>query len=261
MFFILCVFIHIPSFLVHDTIFYANIELPGYTRNKRRALAHALLDWGGFATLTPMFSSKSPYNSDQEDVPIENEGMRRVLNMAAQLTGRPDPSFETVQVQDAVDVKEEEDIKKEDIKKEDVKIEEAEEEEEEVLSDKQPAPLRIHSRSWSLPSPSPDSQTSTPPPKRAKATRSVQAKAPAGAATGAGATALQQQILAKIKRAKPSVGEGQRHAAEKVGSVGSGKQNEEWTISKKEARKLPKASAKPESGLKDRIWEVVGKWF
>ncbi|KIM82625.1 hypothetical protein PILCRDRAFT_469123 [Piloderma croceum F 1598] len=161
-----------------------------------------------------MFGSRSPYNSDQEDVPVDNEGMRRVLNMAAQLTSRPDPSFETAGVPG---------IRK-------VEMKQAKSERVHV----QQAPARTHSRSWSLPPPPPDSRTTTSPSRRAQTGRPANVtKAPAGAST----TARQQQILAKARQVKQPA-----------------------TNQPKSAPTIVEVK-KPEVALKERIWNVVKKWF
>jgi hypothetical protein len=198
---------------VNETIFYPSFQIIPYGSKKRSALGHALLDWGGFAPIKPMFGSQSPYNSDQEDVPVDNEGMRKVLNMAAQLTSRPDPSFETAEVPEVT------------------KVEDTEKKRE--RGHVQSVPARTHSRSWSLPPPPPDSQKTTSP-KHAKTGRPANAtKAPAGTTT-----ARQQQILAKAKATK-------KPAADKS----------------KRAQTTSKKVKEPEVSLKNRIWDVVSKWF
>jgi hypothetical protein len=230
-----CYDINTTIFLVRDTIFYPNMEVPEYSPNKKFALGHAFLDWGGFATLQPMFGSKSPYNSNQEDIPIDNEGMRKVLNKAAQITHRPDPSFETPKVPNPMEV---------DTKEEELAIE-------------RPAPAQQHSQSWTLPSPPPDSSTTKLPPKQTKNRRSSEAKA-----SSAGITVRQQQILAKAKQTQPPAGEKRQSTGGKRSSKDKGDaQNQEWTTSKKESRNRLEESAKPGHGLKERLWSVVGQWF
>jgi len=217
------------SILVNETIFYPNIQVPLYSHKKRIALGNALLDWCGFAPIKPMFGSQSPYNSDQEDVSVDNEGMRKVLNMAAQLTSRPDPSFETAEVPEVTKVEKKRDAEKE-------------REREHV----QPAPVRIHSRSWSLPPPPPDLQRTT---KRVQTGRPANAtKPPTGATATARQQAIlakaQQQILAKAKQAKPP-------ALNKSKSKGD---TQSQTTSKEEKKPEPAA-------FKERVWDVVKKWF
>jgi len=216
------------------------MQVPSYTNRKQLALGHALLDWGGFATLKPMFGSESPYNSDQEDVPVDSEGMRKVLNMAARFTRRPDPSFETPAVPEVTKL---------------VKEEAEKETEKKVETHIRPTPARLRSRSWSLPPPPADSQTPISPPNRAKNARSPDGtKVPAGTVTGASATVRQQQLLTKAKQTKRPAGEIQRRPK------GGDEQKQEWTVSKKESKINPTESKKPETS-KRSIWDVVTKWF
>lgn len=237
-----CIFVEIPLFPVHDTVFYPDLEIPEYTHKKMLALNHALLDWGGFATLKPMFGSTSPYNVNQEDVPVESESMRKVMNLAARITGRPDPSFETAKVEKTVDAVE---VIKEEVVKEEV-----------VNND--PGPTREHSRSWSLPSPSQGSPSPTPPSERTRTTRPVAVKAQAGAGTAAAGKKRKQQILGKIKQpaSEKTKGTGGKNNSTRGGET----QKQEWSTSKKESKNRLE-SAKPAAGLKNRIWDVVGKWF
>jgi hypothetical protein len=235
-----CCDIDIKIFIVKDSFFYPTIQGPEYTSAKKAALAHALLNWGGFATLQPMFGSKSPYNSDQEDVPVDSERMRQVLNEAAHFTNRPDPSFAKPTPKPTVP--------------EITRVEEVE-----VFSSR-PAPVRKHSRSWSLPSPPPDSPES--PSKPTKTGQSSDTKG-VKAAASPGATVRQQRILAKAKKAAQSATKKQKNqVAGGTESQDKGDaQKQEWTMSKKDAANRLKKSAKPDAGLKDRIWDVVGKWF
>lgn len=229
--------IDIKIFIVKESFFYPTIQCPEYSNSKKAALAHALLGWGGFATLQPMFGSKSPYNSDQEDVPVDSERMRQVLNEAARFTGRPDPSFATPSPKPTVP--------------ETMRVDEVE-----MFSPK-PPPVRKHSRSWSLPSPPPES-----PPKPTKTVQSSNTKGTKATASS-GATVRQQQILSKAKKAaQPAPKKQKKQVAGGTESQDRGDaQKQEWSMSKKEATNRSKGSAKPDAELKDRIWDVVGKWF
>lgn len=208
---------------MNDTIFYPSMQIPPYSHNKKFALANALLDWGGFAPIKPIFGSQSPYNSDQE-MPVDVEGMRKVLNWAAQFAMRPDPSFETVEVPKPTKVTKVTKINMERDTRESVRV--------------QQAPARRHSRSWSLPPPSPDLPTTTSSSKRVPTGPPTNAtKLPAGTTI----TARQQQILAKAKLAKqPAINQPKSKRAPTA------------------SEEVKKPEVQP---LRERIWSVVKSWF
>jgi len=238
------VFFEITTFLVNETTFYPTIPTPerDYTLSKRKALAHALLDWAGFAKLEPM--TKSQYNSDQENVPIERIPMRNILHHAARITGRPDPSFASVQVSADVQTRE-------------VEIRT---EKEDNQTNSSPAPVLRRSRAWSLPSPPSDSSTPSSPLTHSKTIRSAEAKAPAG--TAAGDTVRKQQIIAKVKQTKQRALQKQQkiNSTDGAETQRRGTQSQEWTTSKKESREQLKED--PEHAkVRNRIWDVVKGWF
>ncbi|KAI5988096.1 hypothetical protein EDD15DRAFT_2371818 [Pisolithus albus] len=77
---------------------YRNITRPPIrSRAMKAAIGHAFLDWGGFASLQPLYET-SPFTNPMQDhkEPGMNH-MRLVLNKWSQILDRPDPSFPEMQ--------------------------------------------------------------------------------------------------------------------------------------------------------------------
>lgn len=240
----------LTSILVNDTIFYPNASIPTWTMKKRTALSHAILDWGGFAPVQPMFGSKSPYNSDQEDVPVDSERMRKLLNYASQMTGRPDPSFEAPSPPAAEQSESQPEAPMKNV----------------PLEDLTPAPLQ--SRAWSLPSPPPDASI---PKSESQTTRPAQHKSTDTKASTVASTSARKQMLAKAKKpplpkpkaetkankkaVKVSPKEVRTERAEKADAA------EKLTVDKKESQSVSKEKETAPAGVKEKLMGFVSKWF
>lgn len=217
---------------MRDTDYYAKVALPEEPTMKRRAAtAHALLDWGGFAPLSPQFSvDHSPFNTDAGDVPADRENLRKVLNMAAQLTRRPDPSFEVPAAPAPVAPKPE--------------VIEAEIAAPEVVGPLAPPPATSQLASWSMP----DAAT-----RRAKPI--YPATAPQYSATG-------KQDASKLRAApvapRKQFSKAKRAMTPKEELRPKQKQPEQLTT----AAKRPKTnSVEDPQALKAKVMQVLGKWF
>lgn len=205
--------------------------------SKRAAAAHAFLDWGGFAPLAPMFGAESPFNADKEDVPVDRENMRRALNMAAQLTGRPDPSFapppapEVVQTppeaESVVDLEPQQTIS-------------------EAAEPLAPPPATSLLEAWTIPEASlaekPVQRTTAPPPKRSSLPTAAANPTP---------KANPRKQLAKAKL---------RTATREVRDSRAKDEVDELITMAKRPKKHPAPTEGPD-GLKSKIQEVIGKWF
>ena len=266
-----------PPFSVSDKIFNPNpSSVPPQSPSKRAAIAHALLDWGGFAPLSPIFKDgKSPYNVDLEDEgrEVDREKLRKVLNKAATFVGRPDPSFAVPPPPPPTETAAAAEVE---VVSQSDGVPEAEGpnlELERAVNDSRLAPTQ--NRSWFLPSPPLDvpSATATPTTKKNNIT-------PTNTESAARNT-KQEKILAKAKAATRAV-----HApkvqvkaatftsptiikpkpiqiAFAKGSMSREKQVEE--SARKSAGPTSSASktsgAEKEKGLRNRFWEVAGKWL
>ncbi|KAG1860841.1 hypothetical protein F4604DRAFT_1130581 [Suillus subluteus] len=64
------------------------------TKGKKIAIGHSFYEWGGFYPLKPLYTS-SPFTSPSEEPPPtpDHEQMRIALNKWSQILERPDPSF------------------------------------------------------------------------------------------------------------------------------------------------------------------------
>ncbi|KAG1824337.1 uncharacterized protein BJ212DRAFT_1319446 [Suillus subaureus] len=64
------------------------------TKGKRIAIGHSFYEWGGFYPLKPLYTS-SPFTSPSEEPPPtpDHQQMRIALNKWSQILERPDPSF------------------------------------------------------------------------------------------------------------------------------------------------------------------------
>ncbi|KZP08914.1 hypothetical protein FIBSPDRAFT_874070 [Athelia psychrophila] len=221
-----------------DTDYYAKVALPEQpTMGRRVATAHALLDWGGFARLSPQFSvDHSPFNTDAGDVPADRENLRKVLNMAAQLTGRPDPSFAAPPAPEPVAPEPE--------------VLEVESAAPEVVGPLAPPPATSTLASWSMP----DVTTRGAKPI-------YPATAPQYSATGKqeapklrAAPAAPRKQFSKAKRAMTP----KEELRPKAELRPKQKQPEQLTTSAKRPR--TNSVADPE-GLKGKVMQVLGKWF
>lgn len=234
---------------MHDTIFYPPAPIATWTTKKRAALSHAILDWGGFAPLQPMFGSKSPYNSDEE-VPIDSERMRKLLNFASQMTGRPDPSFETLAPEQPMSQAE---AHAADTPAEDLTL----------------APLQA--RAWSLPPPPPDVLA---PKSETRTSRPTQQKPTDGKISTATSVKAQKQMLAKVKKLpqpKPKAhNKGDKKAvlisSNKDGTetAGDKETTEKLTVDKRKSQSTPKereTSSTERATIKERLMGLVQNWF
>lgn len=230
--------------IVHDTVFYHNkVEPPEISLGKQSATAHALLDWGGFAPLPAMFGSDSPYTSDKEDIPVDRENLRKVLNMAAQWTGRPDPSFEAsppppVAANPVAEVTEPV-IQS--------SVEPTTARDTEFLT---PAPASSSLNSWTIPEPhipatKPYPDTTSTDRRPRNSTTTAHDPSPTVQKHKPNANARKQLARAKLRTATKE----ERRP----------KEPELITTGKRPKNRL-RAEARPE-GLKDKVMEVLGKWF
>lgn len=77
---------------------YRNTERPPIrSRAMKAAIGHAFLDWGGFASLPPLYET-SPFTNPTQDLKEPGmDNMRLALNKWSQVLDRPDPSFPEMQ--------------------------------------------------------------------------------------------------------------------------------------------------------------------
>lgn len=226
-------------------MFYNRFEPAEISNSKRTATAHALLDWGGFAPLPAMFGSDSPYNTDKEDIPVDRENLRKMLNMAAQRTGRPDPSFEASPASPPAAANLVVEVVEPVVE---TGLEPAATKASEPLA---PAPASSPLNSWTMPKPydpftKPYLNTTTTTNLRThNSTTTTHAQSPAAPKHKPNANARKQLARAKLRTATKE----ERRAKEP-----------ELTTTEKRPKNRLRAEARPE-GLKDKVMEVLGKWF
>jgi hypothetical protein len=77
-----------------DLRFSGDISPLNLTKGRKVAIGHSFYEWGGFYPLKPLYTS-SPFTSPSEEPPPapDHEKMRIALNKWSQILERPDPSF------------------------------------------------------------------------------------------------------------------------------------------------------------------------
>ncbi|OJA18864.1 hypothetical protein AZE42_05229 [Rhizopogon vesiculosus] len=77
-----------------DLRFHGETSPLNLTKAKKRAIGHSFYEWGGFYPLKPLYTS-SPFLSQSEEPPPtpDHKQMRIALNKWSQILDRPDPSF------------------------------------------------------------------------------------------------------------------------------------------------------------------------
>lgn len=226
-----------------------------------------MLDWGGFAPLSPIYKDgKSPYNVDLEDQgrEVDREKLRKVLNKAATLVNRPDPSFTLPPpppAEAAAAVKAEVASQLDDVPE----VEEPTLGPERTVKNFRLAPTQ--NRSWILPSPPPDVPPATP-------TTIERNMIPTNTETVAQNT-KQKKILAKSKAATKAVYTPKVQMKATASTFPTltkpkpiqkapAKESMSQSDTKSAGPTSPASKtseAEKEKGLKDRFLGVVGKWF
>jgi hypothetical protein len=84
----------LTTWIVSDLRFNGDSSPLNLTKGRKIAIGHSFYEWGGFYPLKPLYTS-SPFASPSDEPPPtpDHEQMRIALNKWSQILGRPDPSF------------------------------------------------------------------------------------------------------------------------------------------------------------------------